>query len=474
LARAYDSSVDQCIISELLSQDRITSGKLKKEIEIKLNRKLSPDVFYPHLNKMVSNKELVKEDQGRGGHVYYSISEVTKKQRQLRILKMDDKQAIFKKIYEKIFLYDFFEGLYKRTSLPGTYLGIYEDVVVPYDIIKRIIIDSESEFNDFLSKLNIVKEGILWGTMVIHPSEFANLIDDLQSSSQYFKERRKDYWNKMKGMSKVCDQRLRFCYPKENDKDLMIYALDTWEIRKKKKYDLTFKLIKTRYLVFMPGITVQDIMGDNEFDKDEIEDGIKKLEEGGLIKYKVYGREITYVVADNHLRDFINDLRDLFKNEFDFLLYRWKNFESPTLKETERMESIFGKERFRKIFINCQTKISKHREKMIKCADIEQYNEVLKENTEAEGLRTSLDICLDKYKDNRKKDPRNKKEHHQDIRNYKKYLKGRIDVALKDISYNNEVLEKYRFLHDIFRLIWPRIFEPVDEDQVPASQIQML
>lgn len=335
--------------------------------------------------------------------------------------------------------------------------------------MKRIIIDSESKFNDFLSKLNIIKEEILWGTMVIDPNGFTNLIDDLQSPSKYSHEIRKDYWNKMQGMSRIRAEKLRFFYPKESDHDFMIYALESWEIRKKRKYDLILKLVKTRYLVFMPGITVQDIMEDNHFNKDEIEDAIKKLEEGGLLKDKIYGNETRYVVADNHLRDFINDLRNLFKNEFGILLYSWKNFELPTQKERDRMESIFGKERFREIFRDCQIKLSKHRDKVTKCANIEQYNEVLKENTDSAEVRIQLDICLDGYKVNRKKHPKSKNGYEQDLKSYKKYLIGKIDFALNDISYNNEVLEKYKFLNDIFNLILPKPFESKDAEVIATQ-----
>ena len=465
MARAYDNRVDQYIISELLSQnDKIASGKLKKAVEIKLGKKLSPDVFHPHLRKMISKKELVKEDEGRGKNVYYSISEVTKKRHQLKILNTDDKQEIFKKIYENIFLYDLFEGLYKRTSFPDSYLGIYEDVIVPYDIMKRIIIDSESKFNDFLSKLHIVKDKISWGTMVLDPNGFTNLIDDLQSPSKYSHHIRKEYWNEMKGMSRFRAEKLRFFYPKESDHDFMIYALETWEIRKKRKYDLSLKLVKTRYLVFMPGITMEDIIKDNQFNKEEIEDAIKKLEEGGLIKNKIYGSEIRYVIADNDLREFINDLRNLFKDEFSYLLFRWKNFELPTDKRRERMESIFGEEQFRKIFRNCQIKLSKHRDKVTKCTNIEQYNDVLKQNTDSDALKTELDICLDKFIENMEKVPRSKNRSQRDIKSYKKYLIGKIDFALNEISYNNEVLEKYKFLDNIFKLILPKPFEPINDN----------
>jgi hypothetical protein len=419
---------------------------------------------------MISKKELGKEDQGRGRNVYYSISEVTKKRHQLKILNIDYKQEIFKKIYEKIFLYELFEGLYKRTSLPDVYLGIYEDVIVPYDIMKRIITDSESKFNDFLSKLNIVREQILWGTMVFGPYEFTTLIDDLQSPGKYSHGIRKEYWNKINGRSRIHAEKLRFFYPKENDRDFMIYALENWEIRKRTKYNLSGKLIKTRYLVFMPGITVQDIMEDNHFNKEEIEDAFKKLKEVGLMKERIYGSESRYVIADNHLREFIDDLRELFRDEFGFLLFRWRNFESPTIEERNRMESIFGKEQFREIFRNCQIRLSRHRDKVMKCANIEEYNDVLKQNTDSGALRTQLDICFDKFIKNTKKVPKSKNKSQHVIKSYKKYLIEKIDFALNGISYNNEVLEKYKFLDGVFKLILPKPFEPINDTNGYAIQ----
>jgi hypothetical protein len=134
------------------------------------------------------------------------------------------------------------------------------------------------------------------------------------------------------------------------------------------------------------------------------------------------------------------------------------------------MESIFGKEQFRKIFRDCQIKLSKYRDKVTKCENIEQYNDALKQNTDSDELRTQLDICFEKFTENREIVPRTKKPYQHNIKNYKKYLIGKIDFGLNDISYNNEILEKYKFLNDIFNLILPKPSEPVKEHQVSTIQ----
>jgi hypothetical protein len=497
LARGYDESIDDCIILKLLTNDTLSSGILKKVVELRLSRAISPDVFFPHLSKMVANGELIKVDEGRGRHVYYSVSEYTKKQRQLNILRISDKQVIFKKIYEKILLWEFYEGLYKRTTLPSTYLGIYEDVIVPYDILKRSVIDSKAKLDDFLSGLQIGSDAILWGTLVFGAMGLCTqLIDEIKSHSRFTKRTMKRYCDeKMKDKPKVYDDVVRFCYPKKDDKDLIIYAMETWEIEKdkNKKYHLTTKLFKTRYIIFMPGVTIQDIAKDNLFNLTEIQDAIKKLEEGGLIKYKVYGGQIRYVVADKDLRLFINDLKDLLRNELDILLYKWENLQSPTAEERSRMERIFGKEQFSKMSLKCEMKLHNLKRKIRACKTIEEYNELLKENADFGPTHIVLDISLDKYKRKRKEDwkratewgkrnrlwkenawkrneePKTLKEHRESIKGFWNFLGDKIRASLIDVSsYNKTILEKYGFLSDLFKLIWPKIPVALNKDQLQA------
>jgi hypothetical protein len=476
----------------------MSSGTLKRTIESKLNRKLSPDVFYPHLSKMVAGGQLIKVDEGRGRHVYYSISENTKKQRQLNILKINDQQELFKNIYGKILLWEFYEGLFKRISLPVSYLGIYEDLIVPYDISKRSIIESKSELVDFLSGLQIEYDSIEWGTIVLGSMYTCNrLIEEIQSPTRFAQKIVRNYCVKeMKYKSKVYDDLLRFSYPKKDDKDFMIYALETWQIQKDKdkKYRLIAKLFKTRYLIFLPGVTLEDISIDKQFSLSEIQDAIRKLEEGGLIKHKVYGRQIRYVMADKELREFINDLKDLFRHELDILLYRWENIESPTSDERDRMEKIFGKEKFNKISLKCELNLHKHKKKMRSCKTTEQYHEFLKENVDYVLDSLAFDVLLEEYKSVRKKNfdrardwnkntglgrekrwkrneqPTTLKEHRESIKGYRNFLRNKIKASLGEISYDKGILEKYGFLSDLFKLIWPRIYQHLERQKSPDGK----
>ena len=447
---------------------------------------------------MVANGQLIKVDEGRGKHVFYSISENTKKQWQLNILKINEKQEIFKKIYEKILLWEFYEGLFKRISLPSSYLGIYEDVIVSNDIVKRSIINSKSEFFDFLSGLQIESDSILWGTMVFGSMySCIHLIDQIQSGSRFAQKTMKDYWiEKMNNKSKIYDDVLRFCYPKKDDKDFMIYALETWEIEKakNKKYHLTAKLFKTRYLIFLPGVTTEDIAMDNQFSIFEIQDAIKKLEEGGLIKHKVYGQQIRYVISDKDLRSFIDDLKDLFRSELNILIYRWETLESPTPTERNRMEKIFGREKFKKISLKCEMSLHNHKKKMRTCKTTEQYNELLKEKVDSELNAMKLDVLLHEYERMRKENwdrarnwdkktmlgqtkrwkrndvPETLIEHKESIRGYRNFLDNKIMISLSDLSYDKSTLEKYGFLSDLFDLIWPRTYQQSEEKESPNEK----
>jgi hypothetical protein len=56
---------------------------------------------------MLSENTLQKDDRGRGKQVFYSLTEVAKKQRQLNMLGVNPKQLLFRRIYEKLFFMRF-------------------------------------------------------------------------------------------------------------------------------------------------------------------------------------------------------------------------------------------------------------------------------------------------------------------------------------------------------------------------------
>ena len=67
------------------------------------------------------------------------------------------------------------------------------------------------------------------------------------------------------------------------------------------------------------------------------------------------------------------------------------------------MESIFGKEEFKKIETLSEIKLHEHKQRIKTCNNIDEYNEVLKEGILGGDLSESmLDRMLDSYKRQRR------------------------------------------------------------------------
>jgi DNA-binding PadR family transcriptional regulator len=123
----------------------------------------------------------------------YQLTEDARKLLQLNILRIEDKQVVFKRIYEKILLYDFFKRVHKRVlqvlEQPG-FLGIVErSMIFPDRTVKEITIDSEQEFGNFLSRINIKDDRLNWARIEeAFSSEIGRIIYAHGTSSKYLKK----------------------------------------------------------------------------------------------------------------------------------------------------------------------------------------------------------------------------------------------------------------------------------------------
>jgi hypothetical protein len=79
-------------------------GEVDKVIYSKHDRHLSKSVYKFHIDQLLKDKVLHKEDYGkRGKEVYYSLTNAAKKKRQLKLLGIDPKQILFRQIYADLF-----------------------------------------------------------------------------------------------------------------------------------------------------------------------------------------------------------------------------------------------------------------------------------------------------------------------------------------------------------------------------------
>lgn len=78
----YDSKIDDAIIFVLSNSDPLPTGELKRRIENILDRSVPSRTYYIHLELMIQDGLLCRNDTGKRGTkdtVSYSLSEAAKK-----------------------------------------------------------------------------------------------------------------------------------------------------------------------------------------------------------------------------------------------------------------------------------------------------------------------------------------------------------------------------------------------------------
>jgi hypothetical protein len=108
----YDIEIDRAIFHELDLSESLSSGMLKKRIENFLGRVIPPTVYYDHVDKMVREKDLKKNDTKERGKrsVFYSLNGEAKRAWKLNIHRINAECVPFRQIYERLFFYEF-EGV---------------------------------------------------------------------------------------------------------------------------------------------------------------------------------------------------------------------------------------------------------------------------------------------------------------------------------------------------------------------------
>lgn len=106
----YNVKIDKIII-EVLYEYEISrkSGELKYQIEKILCRTISPDTYSAHMNNLIKEKIVIKDDKGRGKEIFYSLSEYGKKLKKLKLLRTDPDQDQFREIYANLFFIAYFK-----------------------------------------------------------------------------------------------------------------------------------------------------------------------------------------------------------------------------------------------------------------------------------------------------------------------------------------------------------------------------
>lgn len=137
---------------------------------------------------------------------YYELTEDAKKMLQLNILRMGDKQEVFKRIYEKILLMpDFFDKLYRKILDNDPFDELREEVPMSNRNAKHVLINSEHEFESFLSNMNINPGEIEWGS--VSDSRTAKNIWEILYPGKWLTSGKHEVQLRIKKeLQKLCDQ----------------------------------------------------------------------------------------------------------------------------------------------------------------------------------------------------------------------------------------------------------------------------
>jgi len=289
----YNVKIDKIII-EVLYEYEISrkSGELKYQIEKILCRTISPDTYSAHMNNLIKEKIVIKDDKGRGKEIFYSLSEYGKKLKKLKLLRSDPDQDQFREIYANLFFYCILQGQeYNTDDLPQLLIDIG---VSSKDIkIERI---------DEVGDRPIVKDSINAGETQLR----FNIVTHYRAiRNVYIRE---------------------FTIYNENKVNGGI-----------KEY--------TTYWYTVPGISLENFIGRIPDFKPKIEDlrrAFELLSNEDLIRpFMEFQGETRYVFSDDALADLVKDLT-MFENlEQELINYKWESL-SPAIKtRTGETETVF-------------------------------------------------------------------------------------------------------------------------------------
>lgn len=345
--RHYNEEIDKTIIEILYKKGQRTSGELKKDLENSIKHIISFETYSYRLKSMLEShrKEskyvicpiLNKRDEGRGKNVFYSLTRDAKIRcdLELPILKSD---SIIEKAYILLFYYFIF-GYNKSIKLKNEY-----------------------DYNLLLTKLHMNK----------------NELEFLPNS--VFKKFKITRW---------------------------FHPNSEIEFTRKDYLDASGKVVNSEYSYMLQGISPSEfieISGEGlpyhklNITKNDLKQSFKLLENQKLIKiipyYLEFFNQERYLIVDNVLKELLAYCWGLQSHVFIYFEYYWKSVSKPTNEEKIWFEHLWGKERSRYWFIECNNIRREYQKK--------NKNQILKEtqdriNWEKLEMRKIFESIIKKY-----------------------------------------------------------------------------
>jgi hypothetical protein len=299
---------------------------LVRHMEKRLDRRLSPDVFNLHIGNLTRAKILNRQPAVRRGQkVIYSLTDVAKKQVQLKLI-AHPKQSIFTKIFQKFFFYEVYYS-------------------------PRKVISTEKEFDKFLSEINITRKQLTWGLWsgagaetndVIATEIYRNPGGISARARKSHNVAMKEYWMMKNGQSRVVEDINFICSLKQNNINIAITKIERWEINKNSSH----KKFRTKYMYELPGVSIEEFIINKrlgeKFKLADVEQAFDILRKNHLIEVAaVVSNQIRFKIVDDAL---IEIIRDIHETEYSLLRYKWQHFDEPSVKEVDRWSLLMGED----------------------------------------------------------------------------------------------------------------------------------
>ena len=285
----YRQDIIEGIVNSLLKENEVTYTRLYDRVKKILGCALSYRDFGTHVNEMLQEKTLHKNDSGkRGTKVFYSLTESAIKGYQLEVLGVNEKSSKRRILYQLIFL--------RETH--GLDYSIHEkdlDFFLSHIPASRndLVIDLEDEFEE-ISTINT-------------------------------------YYKPIKGISIM----------RASLKESKYNKAETY-------YDISLPGVSIRDVInpnLGRRISFPLPFDHIPFIEEEVRDGIYKLQNAKLIRPVLYiNNEERYSLVNNEFRELLDSLYYIHSRKLGLMELKWM-YEQSTIEEYKQMEFIYGKKK---------------------------------------------------------------------------------------------------------------------------------
>jgi hypothetical protein len=288
----YRQDIIEGIICTLLKENKLTYTGLYEHVTKILGSALSYRDFERHINRMLREIRLHKEDSGKkGAKVFFSLTESAIKGYQLEVLEINEKSSKQRILYQLIFLRET-HGL-------------------------DYIID-EQDLDFFLSNI---------------PASRNDLVIDSEDGDEEIGTF--TYYKPIKGITIL----------RRSSKDSKYDKAETY-------YDIRLPGVSVRDVI-NPNLgrrrTFPLPFDHINFTEEEVRDGIHKLQNAGLIRPVLYiNDEERYTVVNNEFRQLLDSLYSIHSEKLSLMKLKWM-YEGSTIEEYKQIEFMYGKRKVHKI-----------------------------------------------------------------------------------------------------------------------------